>query len=136
MTLTVLDISVLSALMRAETIATRRALGHAPGGLVLCSPVAAEIQFVLHRLESGSKRRVALTARYDGLRAVLRWSDWTDAAALHFASAKAEIAGLGTPVADLDLIIGSVALSLDAEVATVNVEDFRRIPGLRVVDWG
>jgi tRNA(fMet)-specific endonuclease VapC len=34
-----------------------------------------------------------------------------------------------------DLLIASFALAKKATLASRNLQDFRRIPGLRVVDW-
>ncbi len=36
----------------------------------------------------------------------------------------------------MDLVIGSVAVSVGGAVATVNAQDFRRMTGLPVEDWG
>ena len=44
-----------------------------------------------------------------------------------------EQAAVGNVIAIEDLIIGSTALSLDFEVATLNLRHFQRIPGLTVV---
>ena len=41
----------------------------------------------------------------------------------------------GTPVGDMDVIIGSIALAIGAGVATANAHHFRRLPGLHVDEW-
>lgn len=131
----VLDTSVVSALMRREAAALKRLSALRPGDLILCSAVAAEIQFGLERLPQ-SRRRTLLEVEYAGLRAVLPWSDWTEAAALEFGRQKARLESQGTPVGDMDVIIASVAISLGGAVATANARDFRRINALQVEDWG
>lgn len=130
----VLDTSAVSLLMRHDPGAIARARARPPGTLILCSPVAAEIGYGLQRL-GPSQRRARLTAQWVRYRGVLRWSDWTEAGAEHFARIKAEVERAGTPVADLDLVIASVALALGVGVATANVRDFGRIAGLSVEDW-
>lgn len=132
----VLDTSVVSALMRRESGALERLKALRPGDLVLCAPVAAEIRFGLDRLQVGSRRRVLLEEEYERLRAVLPWSDWTEEAALEFGHQKAILERTGTPVGDMDVIIASVALSVGAGVATVNVKDFAKLEALTVEDWG
>jgi len=132
----VIDTSVLSALMRREETALRRIQAFRPGDLALCSPVAAEIRFGLERLVQGSKRRALLEAEYARWRAALPWRDWDEDSAIQFGRQKALLERAGTPVADMDVVIGSVALSVGGAVATVNVRDFRRLHGLRVEDWG
>lgn len=44
----------------------------------------------------------------------------------------AQLAKKGTPIGAHDVWIGAQALALDFEVLTVNVRDFKRIPGLKV----
>lgn len=131
----VLDTSVVSALMRREEPALVRLAALRPGDLLLCSPVGAEIRFGLERLP-GSRRRDLLEAEYARLRSVLPWCDWTEAAALEFGRQKALLERAGTPVADMDVIIASVASSVGAGVATRNARDFLRVAGLSVEDWG
>lgn len=52
-----------------------------------------------------------------------------------FGEIKADLQPKGIAIADLDLMIGSTALTLDYAVVTNNVQHFSRIPGLRVVNW-
>ena len=63
------------------------------------------------------------------------WSDWTEEAALAYGELKEAIERAGTPVGDMDVIIGSIALAIGAGVATANPRDFRRLPGLQVDEW-
>lgn len=131
----VLDTSVVSAVMRREEATLERLKAHHPGDLVISSPVAAEITFGLRRLAEGSHRRTLLAAQYARLRALLPWADWTEAAALEFGRQKAVLERAGTPVGDMDVIIGSVAMAIGGGVATANARDFHRLPGLRVEVW-
>jgi tRNA(fMet)-specific endonuclease VapC len=41
----------------------------------------------------------------------------------------------GSPIGPLDTLIAAHALSLGWRLATHNVREFRRVPGLRVEDW-
>lgn len=41
----------------------------------------------------------------------------------------------GRPIGSMDLLIAAHALSLDVRLVTNNVEEFRRVPGLRVENW-
>jgi tRNA(fMet)-specific endonuclease VapC len=41
----------------------------------------------------------------------------------------------GTPIGPLDLMIAAHALALGASVVTSNTREFRRVPGLRCLDW-
>lgn len=131
----VLDTSVVSAIMRREEAALERLKTLHPGDLVMTSPVAAEITFGLGRLPEGSRRRSLLTFEYERLRSLVFWLDWTEPAALEFGRQKAALERAGTPIGDMDVIIGSAAIAMGAGVATANARDFQRMAGLRVDVW-
>ena len=131
----VLDTNVVSAVMHRLPATLSRLEAYRPNDIVLCSPVAAEIHCGLARLPARSRRRQALETEYLRLRDVVGWSDWTERAALEFGRHKARLESRGERLADLDLVVGSVALSVKAAVATRNVRHFARIEGLTVDDW-
>jgi tRNA(fMet)-specific endonuclease VapC len=57
--------------------------------------------------------------------------DWTAASAAEFAVLKSAKTRVGT----MDLKIACIALANDATLLSRNLQDFERVPGLRVVDW-
>ena len=130
-----LDTSVVSAVMRRDEQVLERLRREDPSAVALCAPVAAEIQFGLERLEAGSRRRELLAQQYHGLRQVVRWLDWTEEAASVFGRVKAALEKRGARLDDVDLIIGSIALSAGARLASRNARHFRRLDGLSVEDW-
>lgn len=130
----VLDTSVVSALMRRETDALARLANENPGDVLLSSPVLAEIRFGLERLAPG-RRRELLRAEWVRLRAVLGWCDWTEPAAEAFGREKARLERSGTPLDDMDIAIGSIAIASSARLATRNVRHFRRLVGITTEDW-
>jgi tRNA(fMet)-specific endonuclease VapC len=48
---------------------------------------------------------------------------------------RAALEKAGTPIGSMDLLIGAHALSLGATLVTANIREFRRIRGLRTVNW-
>ncbi len=68
---------------------------------------------------------------------------WPNVRILSFNRAAAEVYGrlradlerVGTPLAEPDLRIASIALAHDLTVVTGNVRHFARVPGLRVENW-
>jgi tRNA(fMet)-specific endonuclease VapC len=130
-----LDTNVVSALMHRLSPALSRLQKEDPHEVVLCSPVAAEIHYGLSRLPEGSNRRRLLTAEYTRLRQAVGWADWTEAAATEFGRQKAILEEHGTPIEDMDIAIGSIALALGARLATLNVRHLRRLAGLTLDDW-
>lgn len=131
----VLDTSAVSAVLRRAPGALARLEAEDPSAVVLCSPVAAEVHFGLARLVPDSHRRRVLEGEYGRLRAAVRWLDWREDAAIEFGRLKARLQERGTPLEDLDVAIGSIALSLSARLATLNVRHFARIDGLALDDW-
>ena len=130
-----LDTSALSAVMHRRANALHRLRGEDPSCAYLCTPVAAEIQFGLSRLEPGSRRRRLLEREFQQLRAALRRVDWSEPASTAFGQWKATLQQRGSPIEDMDLIIASTALSLPARLATFNTRHFARIDDLELVDW-
>lgn len=130
-----LDTSAFSAVMHRVPRALDRLRELEPWSIVLCSPVAAEIHYGLANLVQSSRRRRLLEEEYRRLRGVVRWVDWGEDAAHRFGTLKADLRRKGTPIDDLDLAISSIALTLDAAVATRNARHFNRVEGLRVEDW-
>ena len=59
-----------------------------------------------------------------------------DEAATHrYGELRALLEKRGTPIGPLDTLIAAQALSLGWSLATHNTREFRRVPGLKVVDW-
>lgn len=52
-----------------------------------------------------------------------------------FADLKVVLEQTGTPIADLDLLIGASALSMNLTLVTNNIKHFKRIHGLHLENW-
>lgn len=55
--------------------------------------------------------------------------------ALAAAHIRAHLERLGRPIGDFDSLIAAQALARDLIVVTNNVEEFQRVPDLRIVNW-
>lgn len=66
---------------------------------------------------------------------LVEYLDFSETAARHFGQQKARLRKLGQPIADIDLLIASIALAEDAVLVTDNLKHFARIPGLRLENW-
>ena len=131
----VADTSALSRVMHRDATALAWLASHRPSEVILCAPVAAEIAFGLERLGPRTRKRTLLEAQFRLIRAAVVWADWTEAGARWFGIIKAQLRNAGTPVDDMDIAIASVALALDAGVATCNRKHFEAVADLRVEDW-
>lgn len=56
-------------------------------------------------------------------------------AALHYAEIRAELEASGKTIGPLDLLIAAQARSLNATLVTGNVTEFKRVKGLKVMEW-
>jgi tRNA(fMet)-specific endonuclease VapC len=131
----VLDTTAVSDILHRKPEALDRLRDLKPRDVILSAPVFAEIRFGLERLDPDSRRRRLLEVELQRLHDVIGWADWDEESAVLFGALKAHLQTHGTPVDDMDLVIASIALSLDAAVATSNVRHFERVPGLTVDVW-
>ena len=95
----VLDTSAASAVMHGLNAAVVRLRTERPRDVILPSLVAAEIRFGLERLTRGSRRRRLLEAELARLRGVVRFEDWSEAAAEEFGRQKARLSAVHGAVA-------------------------------------
>jgi tRNA(fMet)-specific endonuclease VapC len=57
------------------------------------------------------------------------------AAAVHYAEIRAELEASGKTIGPLDLLIAAQARSLGAALVTGNAKEFKRVKGLKVMEW-
>jgi tRNA(fMet)-specific endonuclease VapC len=126
-----LDSSVCVDVLRARRPALRRLAGISPDATAVSVMTVAELRHGLLRAraqEAASER----LARFLELIEVLPFDA---AAAAHHAQVRHALALAGTPIGERDLVIAATALAHQVVVATGNVGEFRRVPGLRVEEW-
>jgi tRNA(fMet)-specific endonuclease VapC len=115
---------------RYPTVTARfRASG--PGELAISSLVAAELAYGVEHSARVDTNRQALT----GFLHLVTVLPWDESAMWHFAKNKSRLKKSGTPIGELDLLIGCQALALDAVMVTNNTREFERIDGLKLENW-
>jgi predicted nucleic acid-binding protein len=129
-----LDSSTFSQLMRSHPRATAALAALDPTDrVVISSPVRGEILYGLERLPRGRRRdQLARAAR--PLFAAIACEPVSEAAADAYAKIKRSQQQRGLSLDENDLWIAATASALGATLVTSD-NDFRRIPGLRTVDW-
>ena len=71
----------------------------------------------------------------EGLTARLEVLSFNESAALHFGQIRAELACAGKPIGPYDQMIAGHARALGLVMVTNNVDEFKRVPGLRIENW-
>lgn len=99
--------------------------------LCISSVVLTEL---LYGAEKSQNRERALSD-VAGLVARLTVLNYDERAASHAADIRAELAKLGTPIGDYDVLIAGHARSQGFVLVSNNLREFNRVAGLRTVNW-
>jgi tRNA(fMet)-specific endonuclease VapC len=114
---------------RAEAV-RRRFLALRVGDVGVSAITAAELTF--GAAQSGSERnRLSVQRALDALVV----APFDRAAAHVYGHVRMTLQRRGTPIGSLDMLIAAHAIALDVPLATNNLREFNRVPGLRVENW-
>ena len=130
----VLDTNVFSALMRGDSAAIARLAAVRRADVSVPQPVLAEVAYGIERLPASSRRAV-LAARFELLKSQLGRREWSDEVSEAFGEIKAALEKKGKRLEDFDIAIAAHALANGATLATADLDQMTRIPGLRVENW-
>ena len=130
-----LDTDILSNLIkRSPSLVLIAKLASIPGEQLFTSSITlGEMVYGAYLIEVRTQlllTRIEQVLLYS--RAILPFDD---DAAQSYGPLRAGLERLGTPLADADLRIASIALARDLTVITGNVRHFNRVPGLTVENW-
>ena len=109
----------------------RRLSGRTPGEVRMSSITLSELEYGAENSRAREENRAAL----EDLTALVQVDSYPQMAARHFAEIKAALKSKGRPTKPYDLLIGAHARALDAMLVTDDTDDFRHMPGLRLVNW-
>ena len=127
----ILDSSVLLAFERRRFDLERLLADHSPPAIAAVT--AAELLIGVERADT-PERRARRESFVQNIFARVPISPFDLAQARLYAVQLADLARRGEMIGDRDLQIAVTALSLDYELATLNVREFQRVTGLRLVD--
>ena len=130
-----LDTDILSKLLKRKPSASLIAkLSSLPGEQQFTSSITlGELLYGAYRMR---QQTYLFLQRIRGIfPASMRVLPFDRSAAHRYGALRAELERLGTPLADADLRIGSIALARGLMVVTGNVRHFQRIPDLSVENW-
>ena len=127
------DTNILGYLLRnANAGLVRRMRSSMTAGEVAISVVTrAETRFGQALMDQRDKRRAGI----DLLLQEMPVLEWTSNAADQYGALAAHLQAKGQPIGVLDSMIAAHALAAGLTVVTHNLRDFKRVPGLAVVDW-
>lgn len=108
-----------------------RLTGHSVGDVLISAISVAELWFGVARSQYVEQNARALEQFLLPIEVV----PFDERAAIFYGRVRAGLARQGMPIGPLDTLIAAHALSLDAVLVTNNVNEFSRVPGLRVEDW-
>ena len=80
-------------------------------------------------------RNPKLAERIDLILSALEILPLEESADRHYGEVRQQLASQVTPIGSNDLLIAAQALALGLTVVTANVDEFSRVPGLRVENW-
>lgn len=127
-----LDTNTCIYLIKHRPLELRRRLEKVPiGDAAISSIVLAELWY---GIEESAQRKRNEEALEDFLQyaAVL---DWPAQAAPVYGRIRSHLRKRGAPIGANDLLIAAHALTLGALLVTDNLDEFRRVPKLRVENW-
>jgi tRNA(fMet)-specific endonuclease VapC len=127
----ILDSSILIAFERRRFDLERLLVDHSPPAIAAVT--AAELLIGVERADT-PERRARRGEFVQNVFARVPIIPFDLAQARLYAMRFAELAQRGEVIGDRDLQIAVTALSLDYDVATLNLREFQRVPGLRVID--
>jgi tRNA(fMet)-specific endonuclease VapC len=125
-----LDTDSVSYALRGEGRVAEEIQRRQPSELGLSSITLAELRFGAER--RGSRRLQRLIDAFVGDVAVVPFDE---AAADRFGKVAAGLVSKGTPIGALDTMIAAHALQLGLTLVTHKLKHFRRVRGLKLVDW-
>lgn len=131
MTRYMLDTNIISDLMRhPQGKAAKRIAKVGEGNICTSIIVAVELRYGCAK--SGSK---SLLTAVEELLAEIDVLPFDVPADAEYGEIRAGLEAVGKPVGGNDLLIAAHAHAADAIIVTANVDEFRRIRGLKVENW-
>ena len=131
MTTHLLDTDIVIEMLRGPGPRLIAHLTAHEGALGVSTVSLAELTFGAHRSRDPRHSLGAL----DDVKALFEILDFDDEAARHAGELRSSLVGKGVTIGPYDVLIAGHARSHGLTVATGNVREFRRVPGLLVENW-
>ena len=116
---------------KSPPLVLRRFDAYAAGTIGISSITVAELEFGVQKSLYPSQNQEAL----EQFLLPLMILDFDHEAARAYGKVRALLETRGRVIGALDMLIAAHALSLNVPLATNNVREFSRVPGLKVINW-
>ena len=126
-----LDTNTCIALMKGREKAVQRLQQFQPADCTISTVTSYELLTGVLKCQNPVREREKVLR----MMAVVRVLPFDEAAAAKAAEVRAHLESIGKVSGPYDMLLAGHALSQGLSVATSNVSEFSRIPGLRVEDW-
>ncbi len=126
-----LDTDVCIAILNRDSRVRSRLEQSVPSQLRMSAVTLAELRF--GQAKSRQPRLVASNLRV--LTSKVGVVPFDELAATRYGELRATLERRGRPIGPLDTLIAAHALSLGWRLATHNLREFQRVPGLHLEDW-
>jgi tRNA(fMet)-specific endonuclease VapC len=97
----------------------------------ISSITLSELEYGVAKSSRPQQNREALT----GFIAPLEIAPFDELAARHYGEIRAYLEGKGKNIGAMDLLIAAHSRSVSATLVTNNLQEFKRVPGLRLENW-
>ena len=125
-----LDTDTVSFALRGIGGVATRLANQGRSDLCLSAITVAELRFGADKRQS-RKIHQAIEGFLSGIDVLA----FDAAAATRFGSIAASLVGAGIPIGQMDTLIASHALSVNATLVTNNLKHFSKVPGLKIENW-
>jgi tRNA(fMet)-specific endonuclease VapC len=102
-----------------------------PRSIFIPSIVAGELAYGVAHSTRVESNRVNLDLFLSNMQVL----PWDDRAIWQFGFQKSRLRKLGTPISEIDMLLGCQALALGYVFVTNNTREFERIEGLKLENW-
>ena len=127
-----LDTNICIGLIRQKPIKLiERLTDHIPGEIGISTITVAELAHGAQKSNQSEKNMQAL----EQFLLPLEVADYNQNASIAYGFVRAYLEKNGSVISSMDMLIGAHALSLNVIMVTNNVNEFKRIPNLKIEDW-
>jgi tRNA(fMet)-specific endonuclease VapC len=127
-----LDTNICIGLIRKKSQALiKRLVSYTPGEIAVSTITIAELAHGVQKSNQVKKNMAAL----EQFLLPLEVADFDQQASVIYGALRAELEREGNIIGAMDMLIGAHALSLEVILVTNNMNEFQRIPNLKLEDW-